>query len=169
MTKIEEQVRRHVSQYIRRTGRTFGTKHFGLAWLFFAMVFALHTWDQAAHDFVGYYNATVLALYGHFSWFPRIDIGLGTWLATLILINLGLLALTPLAFRDVAWLRPLAYGAAVLGLISGIGHVLVSIRGQTVPSVGLEGVSPGFYTSPLILVSATYLLSSLRRESPSKE
>lgn len=154
---------------MRRTPRTLGTRNFGLAWLFFSIAFALHTWDEAIHDFIGYYDATALTLYAHFSWFPRIDVGFHTWLATLVLVNLVLLALTPLAFRNVPWLRPLAYAVAGFGLASGIGHVLVTIRGRTVPSVEFEGVSPGFYTSPLLLLSATYLFLSLRKGFISEE
>jgi hypothetical protein len=40
---------------------------FGTPWLLLCQAFALHVWDEAAHDFRSYYNATVLALYGHFS------------------------------------------------------------------------------------------------------
>ena len=148
---------------MKRTQRTRSKKNFGQAWLFLSIVLALHTWDEAVHDFTGYYNSTVLTLYGHFSWFPRIDVGFRTWLATLVLVNLVLLALTPLAFRNVPWLRPLAYVVAGFSLASGIGHMLVTIRGQTVPSVKIEGLSPGFYTSPLLLFSATYLFWSLRK------
>jgi len=150
---------------MRRTLRTLPTGNFGLAWLFFALALALHTWDEAVHDFISYYNSTVLALYSHFSWFPRIDAGFRTWLGTLVLANLVLFALAPLAFRDVTWLRPVAYAIAVFGLANGIGHALVTIRGQTVPSVRIVGVSPGFYTSPLVLLSATFLFFSLRKGS----
>jgi len=146
-----------------RTRRSPAPGNFGLAWFFCAVAFALHIWDEAAHDFVDYYNATALALYGHFSWFPRIDVGFHTWLVIFVLTNLALFGLTPWAFRDVLWLRPLAYAVVFLSLADGTGHVLVTIRGQTVPSVRLEGVSPGFYTSPLVLFSATYLLLSLRK------
>jgi hypothetical protein len=51
------------------SGLPLSQRGFGLAWLLLCVVFALHIWDEAAHDFVGYFNATVLTLYGHFSWF----------------------------------------------------------------------------------------------------
>lgn len=148
---------------MKRTRRTFRTRNFGLAWLLFSIAFALHSWDEAAHDFTGYYNATVLTLYGHFSWFPRVDVGFRAWLTSIVFANLLLFALNPLAFQGKPWLRPLAYALTGLGLASGIGHVIITIRGRTVPSVIFEGVSPGFYTSPLLLLSATYLFWTLRK------
>jgi hypothetical protein len=143
-------------------------KNFGLAWLLLSINMALHTWDAAVHDFIGYYNATVLALYGHFDGFPKLDVSFRSWLAVMTLINLILFAFTPLAFRNARWLRPLAYFAAGLGLASGIGHALVTLRGSTVPSVLVEGVSPGFYSSLLLFVSAGYLLWGLRKSSAGK-
>lgn len=148
---------------MKRIRRILSARNFGLAWFLFSIAFALHIWEAAVHDFTDYYNATVLTLYGHFSWFPRIAVGFRAWLTTLVLANLLLFALTPLAFRGVPWLRPLGYALTGLALASGIGHVLVTIRGRTVPSVIFEGISPGFYTSLLLLLSATYLFWSLRK------
>jgi hypothetical protein len=148
------------SPAMERPGRTFGIGNIGLAWLLFSIAFAVHTCDEAVHDFSGYYNSTVLALYGHFSWFPRIDLTFHAWLTTLVVANLLVLALTPYAFRGVAWLRPLAYILAVIGMASSVGHILATIRGKTVPSVLFESVSPGFYTSPFVLLSSAYLLWS---------
>jgi hypothetical protein len=70
---------------------------FGLAWLLLCTVFVLHVWDEAAHDFLDYYNATVLTLYGHFSWFPRMDMTLREWLTGLLIAIMVCLALTPFA------------------------------------------------------------------------
>jgi hypothetical protein len=147
---------------MKRTQRTFSARDFGLAWFLFSIAFALHIWEEVAHDFIGYYNATVLTLYSHFSWFPRIDVGFRPWLTTLILANLLLFTLTPLAFRGVPWLRPLGYALTGLGLATGAGHLLVTIRGRTVNSAIFERVSPGFYTALLMLLSAIYLFWSLR-------
>jgi hypothetical protein len=60
----------------------------------------MHVWDEAAHDFLSYYNSTVLALDGHFSWFPRMAMQFRTWLAALLVANLVLLVLTPWAYRN---------------------------------------------------------------------
>ncbi len=143
-------------------------RNFGFAWLLLAISLTLHIWDEKIHDFIGYYNATVLALYGHLSWFPRIDMGFRTWLAVVVPVNVILFALTPLAFRNVCWLRPVAYVFAALCLSSGLGHMLLTLRGSASPSVVIEGVSPGFYSSPLLCASACYLLWRLRQTTIGK-
>ena len=112
---------------------------FGTPWLLLCLAFAMHVWDEAAHDFLSYYNSTVLALYGHFSWFPRMDVQFRTWLGALLVANLVLLVLTPWAYRNARWLRPLAYVFAGIQLLNGTGHILAAIRGRTVSSVQLQG------------------------------
>jgi hypothetical protein len=136
---------------------------FGTPWLLLCLAFALHVWDEAAHDFLSYYNSTVLALYGHFSWFPRMDLQFRSWLAGLLVANLVLLALTPWACRNARWLRPLAYAFAGIQLLNGTGHILAAIRGHTVPSVQFEGLAPGVYTAPLLIALAAYLILALRK------
>jgi len=139
---------------------------FGLAWLLLCVVFALHIWDEAAHDFVGYFNATVLTLYGHFSWFPRIDMTFREWLTGLLIALMFCLALAPFAFGNSGWLRPLAYLFAGIQFANGGGHILTTLHGGTVPSVRFEGAGPGFYTAPLLLLSSAYLFWRLRRSKP---
>jgi hypothetical protein len=142
---------------------SFQQRGFGFAWLLLCVAFAFHVWDEATHDFLGYFNATVLALYGHFSWFPRMDMTFRGWLLGLLIAIVVLLALTPYAFQNARWLRPLAYIFALVHLANGIGHILLQIRGGTVASVRFEGISPGFRTAPLLIVASLYLLSRLRK------
>ena len=136
---------------------------FGLPWFLLCLGFALHIWDEAAHDFLGYFNATVLTLYGHFSWFPRMDMQFHEWLALLLVALAVCLVLTPFAFRNARWLRPLAYVFAGIQFLNGTWHILSTILGGTVPSVRFNGFAPGFYTAPLLLASSAYLFWSLRR------
>jgi hypothetical protein len=84
--------------------------NYGLAWFLLAVAFALHVWDEAAHNFLTYYNATALALYGRFPWMPRLDMSYKTWLVGLLAAIALDFALTPLAYRNSLRLRPLAYG-----------------------------------------------------------
>ena len=148
---------------VRDQQTTLTTSSFGTPWLLLCLAFAMHVWDEAAHDFLSYYNSTVLALYGHFSWFPRMDLHVRTWLAALLVANLVLLVLTPWAYRNARWLRPLAYVFAGIQLLNGTGHVLAAIRGRTVPSVQFEGPAPGVYTAPLLVALAAYLFWALRK------
>ena len=144
---------------------TAAKSNYGLAWLLLCIAFALHVWDEAAHDFLSYYNATVLALYGHFSWFPRLDLTFQQWFIGLVATIILLLALTPFAFRNSSWLRAVAYLFGIVLFCAGLGHILMTIRGHSVPSVVFDGPAPGVYSSPLLLLASTYLFWSLYKSS----
>jgi hypothetical protein len=136
---------------------------FGLPWLLLWIVFALHVWDEAAHDFLSYFNATALTLYGHFSWFPRMDMTFRQWLVGLLVAIAICAALTPFAYKNARWLRPLAYLFALIQLLHGLGNLSAQILGGTVPSVRFDGPSPGIYTAPLLLAAAAYLFVRVRQ------
>lgn len=140
--------------------------NFGLAWLLLSLALGVHTWDEAAHDFLRYYNATVLTLYSHFSWFPKLDLEFRPWLFGLLGTTLLLVLLTPFAYRNARWLRPIAYFVAVVQFLNGLNHIALTIRGKSVPSVAFDGPAPGFYTAPLLLILAAYLWWSLRKSKP---
>ena len=137
-------------------------KGFGLAWLIFCFAFALHWADQVRHDFIGYYNATALSLYGHYSWFPRIDISPRVWLACMGATAVLWVVLSPFAFKNIRWMRMLAAVVAAVQFLEGFGVIAATLRGGTVPSVHFEGVAPGFYTAPLVLLASCYLVWSLK-------
>jgi hypothetical protein len=141
------------------------TGNLGAAWLLLCLSFATNILDGALNDFLGYYNATVLTLYGHFSWFPRIDLTFREWLVGMIVADAVLLFLTPLAYRDSVYSRPLAYAFGVIMVLFGCGTVFASLLGRTVSSVHFIGMAPGTYSSPLILAASVYLLWRLRASS----
>jgi hypothetical protein len=146
---------------------SFYRRGFGLPWLLLCVAFVLHIWDEAAHDFLSYYNATALTLYGHFSWLPRMDMTFREWLTGVVSAVVICAVLTPFAFRNARWLRPLAYLFAFIQLMNGLGHIAAQILGGTVPSVRFDGISPGFYTAPLLLAASGYLFWRLRKTKPS--
>jgi hypothetical protein len=150
-----------------RNNMSVSRRGFGPAWLMVCVAFALHVWDEAAHDFLSYYNATALTLYGHFSWVPRMDMTFREWLTGMITAVVICALLTPFAFRNARWLRPVAYVFAFIQLINGLGHIAAQILGGTVPSVQFDGVSPGFYTAPLLLAASIYLFWRLRKTKAS--
>lgn len=143
------------------------TGNLGTAWLFLCLSFATNILDQALNDFLGYYNATVLTLYGHFSWFPLIDLTFREWLVGMIAADAILLLLTPLAYRNSVYLRPLAYAFGVIMVLFGCGTVFASLLGRTVPSVHFTGMAPGTYSAPLLVAASVYLLWRLRASSKS--
>jgi hypothetical protein len=90
----------------------------GIPWLLLCLSFAAKILDDALNDFLGYYNPTILTLYGHFSWFPRIDLNFREWLVGVIVAEVVLLLLTPFAFRNSRFVRPIAYIFSTIMLLT---------------------------------------------------
>jgi hypothetical protein len=138
------------------------SENFGLGWLLLCVAFCCHVTDEALTGFLPVYNATVLAMHAQYSWFPMPTFGFREWLVGLIFANVAFLALTPVAYRNTRWLRPLAYFYAGVMLLNGMGHTFFTILGRTVPSVQFPRPAPGFYSSPLLLVTSVYIFLRLR-------
>jgi|SRR6267378_3895915 len=139
-----------------------GAANFGAPWIFLCLAFCAHVADEALTGFLPVYNATVVAMKAEYEWFPMPTFEYRNWLTGLIVANAVFLLLTPLAFRNARWLRPLAYFYAGVHLLNGTGHTLATIFGQTVSSVHFPRPAPGFYSSPLLLAGSIYLLIRLR-------
>ncbi len=103
---------------------------FGMAWFLLCLAFCAHVADEALTGFLPIYNATVLAMRSQYKWFPMPTFEFGDWLTGLIIANIVLLLLTPFAFRNAWWLRPLAYFCAIVHLLNGTGHTVATIFGQ---------------------------------------
>ena len=142
-------------------GAASGPRNFGLAWLCLSLALCAHVTDEALTGFLAIYNPTVLAVRSQYAWFPMPTFEFRAWLIGLILAILFCLLMTPLAFRNVRWLRPLAYFFAVMMLLNGMSHTIATIFGQTVSSVRFPRPAPGFYSSPLLFAGSIYLLISL--------
>jgi hypothetical protein len=139
-----------------------GPRNFGRAWLFLCVAFCAHVADEALTGFLPLYNATVLAMRSEYKWYPMPTFEYREWLFGLIVANVIVLLLTPYAFRNARWLRPLAYLFAGVHLLNGMGHTLATIFGRTASSVPVPRPAPGFYSSPLLLAASIYLLFCLK-------
>jgi len=126
------------------------------------LAFCAHVLDEALTGFLAVYNPTVLVVRDRYAWFPMPTFEYHEWLIGLIFANLVLLLLTPFAFRNTRWLRPVAYAFAFIMLMNAFGHTLATLLGQTVSSVHFPRPAPGFYSSPLLLAGAIYLFVCLR-------
>ena len=84
------------------------------------------------------------------------------WLVGLIIAVAICFALTPVAARNVAWLRPLAWFYALIMFFNGVGHTLTTILGHTVATVPVARPAPGFYSSPFLLIGSVWLIVQLR-------
>ncbi|HEV2493338.1 MAG TPA: hypothetical protein VG204_09755 [Terriglobia bacterium] len=134
----------------------------GIAWVALCLAFVLHVVDESSTGFLSVYNPTVLAIRARLPWFPMPVFEYKEWLAGLIVANVVLLGLSPFVFQGKRWMRPLAYFFAALMLANGLGHTLGTVAGRTVASVRFPRPMPGFYSSPVILAAAIYLLVQLR-------
>jgi hypothetical protein len=136
----------------------------GIAWILFCCALALHVTDEALTGFLSVYNPTVLALRQQLGFWPMPTFTFQLWLTLLIMGILVLLTLSPLFFRNVPWVRPVAYFCAVVvGIFNAVGHTVATIFGQTVSSVTFPRPAPGFYSSPFLFATACFLLVQLRR------
>jgi hypothetical protein len=135
-----------------------------MAWIGMWLAFAVHVTDEALTGFLSVYNPTILALRARFGSWPMPTYGFREWLTGLIIAVVLLAALTPFAFRNERWIRPILYFCAiVVGILNALGHTIGTILGQTVSTVRFPRPAPGFYSSPLLFIAAGYALVQLRR------
>lgn len=136
---------------------------FGRAWLALTVAFAVHVLDEASTGFLNIYNPTVTAIRARFAWFPMPTFEFREWLAGLMIAVAICLALTPLAYRNLRGLRPLAWLYALIMLLNGIGHTATTIMGHTIASVSVARPAPGFYSSPFLFIASVWLMLQLRK------
>ncbi|HLW51778.1 MAG TPA: hypothetical protein VKW06_02955 [Candidatus Angelobacter sp.] len=137
------------------------TSRLGTAWVLHALALALHVADEALTGFLSVYNPTARAIRPQGWWFPP-TFTFGVWLGGLILLVLVLLLLSPFFFRNARWVRPIGYIFVAINVSNAIGHTLGTILGHSVMSVRFARPMPGFYSSPILLAAAIYLLVQLR-------
>lgn len=127
----------------------------GVAWLLLTGALALHVTDEAAHDFLSTYNPIVRSLRERVGLLPFPTFTFEAWLTGLIAGLILLSALSPLAFRRAAWLRPVALVLSVLMVANAGLHMAGSLF--------LGTVVPGTYTAPLLLAAAVCLFIAATR------
>ncbi len=140
-----------------------GTRGLGRAWVLLCLALAAHVSDEALTGFLSVWNPTVAAIRAELPWAPLPTFEFKVWLAGLIALVAVLLCLSVFVFHGARWMRPIAYALAVIMLGNGAGHIAATIAGRTVASVHFARPAPGFYSSPLLIAAAIYLLVELRR------
>ena len=123
----------------------------GTCWLLFGYTLALHVLDEAGNNFLPVYDPSAMAIRHALPFLPLPVFTFRSWIGSLAGVLFLWLALAPLAFRGVTWLRRLAIPVAgVAGIANALGHIVSSIY---------EGrFMPGVYSAPLILLSGILLL-----------
>ena len=140
------------------------TPRLGLAWLALCAALALHVTDEALTGFLNVWNPTVAAVHARWPWFPMPTFRFNVWLGGLIVGVAMLFAVSPRFFHGAGILRlPAFVIAALVGVGNGLGHTVASILGHTAPEVRFPRPAPGFYSSPLLIAAAVWVIVELRR------
>ena len=127
-----------------------------LAWGALTAAFALHVLDEAAHDFLAWYNPAALALRDRLGGLPFPPVfSFPVWLVGLCVAVALLAALTPLIRPGRRWPLVAAYVYGSVHLANAIGHITVSAAGRW--------LAPGVLSSPVLLVAAAWLLYETTR------
>ena len=139
-------------------------RRLGIAWSAIWAALALHVADEALTGFLSIYNPTVTALRERFGFWPMPNFTFERWLTDLAVGIFILALLTPFAFRNSGWMRPIMYFSAIVLCIANVcGHTLGTILGRTVSTVHFSRPAPGFISSPILLFVGIYALVQLRR------
>jgi hypothetical protein len=125
--------------------------YYGFAWLALCLALAVHVADEALTDFLSVYNPVARTIRQRVPFLPVPIFCFGVWLGGLILGTILLLCLTPFAFQEASWMKPLS---ALFGVMM-IGNALLHLTG----SLYFRRALPGLISSPLLLASATFLLA----------
>jgi hypothetical protein len=120
------------------------------AWAALCFAFALHVVDEAANDFLSWYNPNALALRARVPWLPVPVFSFPVWITGLAIAVFGLMALTLLVRRGQGWLVPVAFVYGIIHVANALGHITVSIAGRW--------FAPGVYSAPALLAAAGWLL-----------
>jgi hypothetical protein len=128
---------------------------FGHAWIALGLALAVHVVDEAIHDFLALYNPTALSIRERLGVpFPP-TFSFTSWITGLTVVVVAWLALTPLAYRGRRWLIPLATVLSVIHIVNGLAHGLTSLW--------LGRPAPGVWSAPLLVTSAIWMLTVVRR------
>jgi hypothetical protein len=131
------------------------TRHWTLSWIGLASALGLHVADEAAHDFLGFWNPLVGSLRERMPALPPPTFTFELWLGGLIVGVLVLLSLSWFVRRGAAWMRPVSYVLAVMMLGNGMFHIVGTlVQGRAVP---------GVYSSPALLIAAGLLFATAWR------
>lgn len=129
-----------------------------LAWTALTGAFALHVWDEAAHDFLAMYNPVAASMRARLSPVPFPPVfTYRAWLTALLTALVVLLALVPVVRRGGRWVVPAAYIYAAVHVANGLGHIVIALATRR--------LAPGVWSAPLLLVAASWLGSEARAAS----
>jgi hypothetical protein len=120
------------------------------AWLLMVTAVAIHVFDEAVTDFLPYYNQLVLDFRERLGFFQFPTFSFGIWLGGLIAAIFLCFSLTPVVKRGGAAIRIVVLVLGVLMVVNALSHIVASVYfGRLVP---------GFWSSPLLLATAVWVV-----------
>lgn len=123
---------------------------FGVAWLVMGIAFGLHVADEAAHDFLSWYNPIARRIRARLGILPfPPTFAFWPWLLGLLAATGVVLILTPVASSRPAWIRPVALAFATINVGNALLHLIASAR--------LRRSVPGVLSAPLLLAASVWL------------
>ncbi len=121
-----------------------------LAWLLMVTALALHVFDEAITGFLPFYNEVVLGLRERLGFFPMPSFTFPEWIGGLVTLICACYLLTPVVAGGGRAIRALTTVFGILMIGNALGHLLGSLY--------LGRVLPGFWSSPLLLPAAVWVV-----------
>jgi hypothetical protein len=121
-----------------------------VAWIVMVTSIAVHILDEALTDFLPFYNQLVFDLRGRFQFLPLPTFSFGLWLGGLVLAVAVGFAITPIVDRGGRFIR---IATGVLGLL-----MIANACGHMIGSVYVGRILPGFWSSPILLLAAVFVV-----------
>ncbi len=119
------------------------------AWFLLVAALATHVVDEAATDFLGFYNPLVLSIRARVPWFPMPTFTFGIWLAGLALLVIVLALMGRAVRQGAVGTRLASWVLAVIMFLNGVGHLGGSLFFQR--------WLPGTSSAPLLVGASIWL------------
>ena len=132
------------------TGGDLTHSKLAVAWMLMMSAVAIHVFDETITNFLPFYNELVLEFRERFRFFPFPTFTFGKWLGGLIAAIVIGFALTPIVKRGGGLIRVLVIALGIIMITNALGHILGSIY--------FGRLLPGFWSSPLLLLSAAFVV-----------
>lgn len=121
-----------------------------LAWVLMVSAGAIHVADEAAHGFLSFYNPLVKDLRESLGFWPMPTFSFEVWLIGLIVgVTISFLV-TPLVARGRRIIRVVVTAIGIIMILNAAGHMFGSVY--------FGYLLPGFWSSPLLLATAIFVV-----------
>jgi hypothetical protein len=121
------------------------------AWVLMISILAVHVLEETVSGFLPFYNQLVLDMRGRLGFFPMPTFTFGAWLGGLVIFIILCFLLTPVVNRGGRLIRILTIVLGIIMIGNALGHMLGSVYAGR--------LLPGFWSCPILLPSAVYVVS----------